>query len=84
MKGIKAEKVRIREGLRKLWKYSYKALPNINEIRHKELKRVVAKTRQTIVDYMIALGFRNWREDLERIDPWFKEIKKAFEGVVRE
>jgi len=75
-KGTKTEKVKIREGLWKLWRYSYRVLPNLHEIKHKELKRVVAKTRQTIVDYMIALGFRNWREDLERIDPWFKENKK--------
>ena len=78
-KGTKTEKVRIREGLRKLWRYSYRVLPNLDEIKHKELKRVVAKTRQTIVDYMVSLYFRNWREALERMDPWFKRNKKWLE-----
>ena len=70
------EKVKVRKGLFELWKYSYKVLPVVSELKHKELMRVVAKTRQTIFEYLIALGFRNWREELEKIDSWFKENKK--------
>ena len=70
------EKTKIRRGLHKLWRYSYKVLPKLGNIRHKELKRVVAKTRQTIVDYMVALYGRRWRENLKQIDDWFKRNEK--------
>jgi len=62
------EKTRIREGLWKLWKYSYKVLPVVHEIKNKDLRKVVGRTRQTIVDYMLSLYGKKWRENLQTLE----------------